>query len=75
MAVRKVDFAEWVTTIDETYLKDYSYSFRNAEGNLVRIKNSILSPKKIIPLTCPCCGGKINNNRCIYCDTEFYIER
>ena len=75
MAVRKVNFAEWVTTIDETYLEDYSYSFRNAEGNIVRIKKSTLSPKKIIPLTCSCCGGKINNNRCIYCDTEFYVER
>lgn len=80
MAIKRVSFGEWINTIDETalttILNDYTpFSYRNAEGELVRGKEPILPPKKIIPLTCPCCGGKINNNKCIYCDTEFYIER
>lgn len=72
MAIRTIGFGEWINTIDKTELTTFLNTYRNAEGILVRGREE---PKKIIPLTCPCCGGKINNNKCIYCDTEFYVER
>lgn len=57
--------------------KEDTFSYRNSEGEIVRekIKVPVAAPQKIIPIRCTCCGGKIVKNKCIYCDTEFYVER
>ena len=54
-----------------------SIAYRDNNGMLKQkfIKITYSEPQKIVPIRCICCGGKIVNNKCIYCDTEFYVER
>jgi hypothetical protein len=54
-----------------------SIAYRDADGVLKReiVEAPTSAPQKIVPIRCTCCGGKIVNNKCIYCDTEFYVER
>lgn len=35
------------------------------------VKQIITKADNLIPMICPCCGGKITESKCEYCDTEF----
>lgn len=35
------------------------------------VKQIITKADGLIPMICPCCGGKITKSKCEYCDTEF----
>ena len=69
IVTKTVEFDEWD-------IEDYPNFINKLEHEIEEMINPpkeepVPTPKELVPLICPCCGGKITGNKCEYCETVF----